>query len=82
MKLTYRLQPGEVITLNNRRILHGKQAFQLNGGVRHLQVSYCLHLGPWNMLMELTHKFVRVFADFRTELILSSVRDGLISIEF
>ena len=36
----------------------------------------------WNMLMELTHKFVRVFADFRTKLILSSVRDGLISIEF
>ena len=34
------------------------------------------------MLMELTHKFVRVFVDFRTELILSLIRDGLIFIEF
>ena len=39
MKLIHRLQPGEVITLNNRRILHGRQSFQLNGGARHLQVS-------------------------------------------
>ena len=34
------------------------------------------------MLMELTHKFVCVLADFRTELIHNSVRDGFISIEF
>ena len=30
------------------------------------------------MLMELTRKFVRVLADFRAEVILSSVRDGFI----
>ena len=35
-------------------------------------------IGSWNMLMEQTRKFVQVLADFRAEVILSSVRDGLI----
>jgi hypothetical protein len=34
----YRLKPGEAICFNNRRILHGRKGFELNG-VRHFQVS-------------------------------------------
>ena len=30
------------------------------------------------MLMELTRKFIRILADFSAQVILSSVRDGLI----
>ncbi|KAG8468398.1 hypothetical protein KFE25_013481 [Diacronema lutheri] len=37
---TLRLQPGEIITFNNRRILHGRNAFEANGGVRALQGCY------------------------------------------
>lgn len=39
-KLVHRLVPGEVLTLNNHRYLHGRNSFSLNGGVRHLMVLY------------------------------------------
>ena len=29
------------MTFNNRRILHSRTSFKLNGGVRHLQVTHC-----------------------------------------
>ena len=38
IQLCHRLQPGEAMTFNNRRVLHSRTAIQLNGGVRHLQV--------------------------------------------
>ena len=38
MQLTHRLEPGEAMTFNNRRFLHSRNAFRLNGGIRHLQV--------------------------------------------
>jgi gamma-butyrobetaine dioxygenase len=31
-----RLEPGQVLTINNHRMLHGRNAIKLNGGVRHL----------------------------------------------
>jgi alpha-ketoglutarate-dependent taurine dioxygenase len=34
------MKPGQVICFNNRRILHGRNEFVLNGGVRHLQGYY------------------------------------------
>jgi gamma-butyrobetaine dioxygenase len=36
-----RLEPGQVLTINNHRMLHGRNAIKLNGGVRHLNVIHC-----------------------------------------
>ena len=38
--IEFRLQPGELVSFNNRRILHGRRGFSLNGGVRHIQGAY------------------------------------------
>jgi gamma-butyrobetaine dioxygenase len=38
--IQFRLQPGELVSFNNRRILHGRRGFSLNGGVRHIQGVY------------------------------------------
>lgn len=38
-QLFHRLKAGEVLTINNRRILHSRRGFKLNGGARHLQVG-------------------------------------------
>ncbi len=38
-ELTFRLQPGEIMCFDNRRIMHGRKAFAGNGG-RHLQGIY------------------------------------------
>jgi gamma-butyrobetaine dioxygenase len=37
---TFRLRPGEIMTFNNRRILHGRKAFLSNGGTRALRGCY------------------------------------------
>ncbi|KAI0210552.1 Trimethyllysine dioxygenase [Lamellibrachia satsuma] len=34
------LAEGEMISFNNRRVLHARRGFKLNGGVRHLQGCY------------------------------------------
>ena len=36
--MVHRLEPGEMMTFNNRRMLHGRNSFKQNGGLRHLQV--------------------------------------------
>ena len=38
-KLTHRLKPGEALLLNNRRVLHSRNSFKLNGGSRYIQVT-------------------------------------------
>ncbi|KAK3093261.1 hypothetical protein FSP39_013394 [Pinctada imbricata] len=35
-----KMKPGDLMIFNNRRILHGRKEFNLNGGVRHLQGCY------------------------------------------
>lgn len=35
-----RLEQGDLVCFNNRRVLHGRHSFQLNGGSRHLQGCY------------------------------------------
>ncbi|KAJ7388315.1 hypothetical protein OS493_038574 [Desmophyllum pertusum] len=35
-----RIQPGDLACFNNRRILHGRKSFNLNGGVRFLKGAY------------------------------------------
>ena len=39
-RLERRLQPGDMVCFNNRRMAHGRRSFQLNGGVRHLHGCY------------------------------------------
>ncbi|XP_070538926.1 gamma-butyrobetaine dioxygenase-like [Ptychodera flava] len=39
-RLKYRLQPGECVTFNNRRLLHGREGFTLNGGMRFFKGCY------------------------------------------
>ena len=38
LQMVHRLEPGEMMTFNNRRMLHGRNLFKQNGGLRHLQV--------------------------------------------
>ena len=38
-QMEFRLKPGELLTFNNRRILHARNKFELNGGKRLLEVS-------------------------------------------
>ncbi|GED22383.1 TauD/TfdA family dioxygenase [Halomonas halmophila] len=40
MRLEFSLQPGEMIAFDNRRVLHGRNAFNPNSGRRHLQGTY------------------------------------------
>ncbi|CBY13864.1 unnamed protein product [Oikopleura dioica] len=39
-KIVKRLNEGECIVFNNRRMLHGRTGFKLNGGVRFMEVAY------------------------------------------
>ncbi|KAK2182566.1 hypothetical protein NP493_348g03031, partial [Ridgeia piscesae] len=41
VQLEKQLEEGEMISFNNRRVLHARRQFNLNGGVRHLQVRLC-----------------------------------------
>lgn len=36
--MVYKLQPGDLLSFNNRRMLHGRKAYKSNGGERHLKV--------------------------------------------
>ena len=38
--INFRLSPGDIFSFNNRRILHGRAAFDPNSGHRHLQGYY------------------------------------------
>lgn len=38
-QINMKLKPGDLLAFNNRRILHGRKEFELNGGVRYLQVN-------------------------------------------
>ena len=39
-QIKFRLEPGDIFSFNNRRILHGRTAFDPNSGHRHLQGYY------------------------------------------
>ena len=38
--LNFRLQAGDILSFDNRRVLHGRSAFDPNSGKRHLQGYY------------------------------------------
>ncbi|XP_019855239.1 PREDICTED: gamma-butyrobetaine dioxygenase-like, partial [Amphimedon queenslandica] len=39
-KLEHQFSPGDVMSFNNQRILHGRSAINRNGGIRHLVGCY------------------------------------------
>ena len=39
-QIKFRLEPGDIFSFNNRRLLHGRTAFNSNSGNRHLQGYY------------------------------------------
>ena len=39
-QIKFRLEPGDIFSFNNRRLLHGRTAFNPNSGSRHLQGYY------------------------------------------
>ena len=39
-QIKFRLTPGDIFSFNNRRVLHGRTAFNPNSGHRHLQGYY------------------------------------------
>lgn len=42
IQFRHRLEPGDLLTMNNHRWLHGRERLQLNGGARRLIVSWCM----------------------------------------
>lgn len=38
--LKFRLQPGDLVAFNNRRLFHGRTAFDATSGNRHLKGTY------------------------------------------
>lgn len=40
LQKSVRLHQGDLVCFNNRRILHGRNSFNLNGGVRHFKGAY------------------------------------------
>ena len=45
-QVTFRLEPGDVMFMDNRRAMHGRTSFDASKGRRHLQGCYIEHNGP------------------------------------
>ena len=45
-RATFVLQKGDLLMMDNRRLLHGRLSFELQSGRRHLQGCYIEHDGP------------------------------------
>ena len=45
-RATFLLSAGDVMMMNNRRLLHGRNSFELTTGMRHLQGCYIELDGP------------------------------------
>ena len=48
-QVTFRLEPGDVMFMDNHRVLHGRTEFDPSQGSRHLQGCYIEHDGPGTM---------------------------------
>ena len=48
-QVTFRLEPGDLMFMDNHRVLHGRTAFDATRGARHLQGCYIDHDGPDTM---------------------------------
>ncbi len=49
-ELRFRLNPGEIMTFHNRRVMHGREAFDAGSGARHLQGCYVDCDQAWSRL--------------------------------
>ena len=45
-QVTFRLEPGDAMFVDNYRVLHGRTEFDASKGMRHLQGAYIDHDGP------------------------------------
>jgi len=41
LQWNFRLEEGDLLVFNNRRMAHSREGYRSNGGVRHLQGTYC-----------------------------------------
>ena len=48
-QVTFRLEPGDVMFMDNHRAMHGRTSFDPTSGPRHLQGCYIEHNGPDTM---------------------------------
>jgi gamma-butyrobetaine dioxygenase len=48
-QVTFRLEPGDAMFVDNHRVLHGRTEFDASKGMRHLQGAYIDHDGPDTM---------------------------------
>ena len=52
-QLEFKMEAGDVLVVDNHRVLHGRRPFEATGGHRHLQGCYIDHDGPatmWRLL--------------------------------
>ena len=49
-QLEHQFSPGDVMSFNNQRILHGRSPINRNGGTRHLVVCLKMKYLCWNYL--------------------------------
>ncbi|XP_071962888.1 gamma-butyrobetaine dioxygenase-like [Antedon mediterranea] len=53
-KKELQLHPGQCLVFNNRRVLHGRREFQLNGGKRHLRGCY-VNIDEFKNVVQVEH---------------------------
>ena len=52
-QIEFKMEAGDVLVVDNHRVLHGRRPFDASGGHRHLQGCYVDHDGPatmWRLL--------------------------------
>nr|XP_002120966.1 gamma-butyrobetaine dioxygenase-like [Ciona intestinalis] len=59
LHFTHRMQPGDLVVFNNRRVLHSRNKFEANGGDRQLQTTYASADNWKNRYMTLAHQLNR-----------------------
>ena len=47
LQFEWRMEEGDMLSFNNRRVCHSRNGFVMNGGTRHLKVQHCLGIQFW-----------------------------------
>jgi gamma-butyrobetaine dioxygenase len=61
-QVTFRLEPGDAMFVDNYRVLHGRTEFDASKGMRHLQGAYIDHDGPDTMYRLAVRQLARAAA--------------------
>ena len=56
-RLEFKMEPGDVLVVDNHRVLHGRRPFDPSAGRRHLQGCYIDHDGPATLQRLLDRRF-------------------------